>query len=52
MKELVNFFTLINDRFKKSGNLRLLYYIAITVFLLAAFLLLPEKEIGFIYNDF
>ena len=52
MKELLNFITLVNSKLKASGNIRLAYYLLVTLALIAAFLLLPEKEIGFIYSDF
>jgi len=42
----------MNKKIKASGNLRLLYYLLITVALLAAFLMLPENQISFIYNEF
>ena len=52
MKELLNFITLIIGKIKESGTARLVLYLLITAALIAAFLLLPEKEIGFIYNNF
>ena len=52
MKELVSFITQIQNMVKSNANVRLVYYIFITLALLAVFLMLPESEIGFIYNDF
>ena len=52
MKELANFITLVNGRIKGNGWVRLVYYIVVTAILLAAFLLLPKGEIGFVYNEF
>lgn len=52
MKELVSFITRVKDQIKQSGNARLIYYLLITAALLAAFLLLPEAEIAFVYNGF
>lgn len=52
MKELLNFITAIIGKIKGNGNARLVFYLLVTAALLAAFLLLPGKEIGFVYNDF
>jgi len=52
MKELLHFITLATGKVKGSRNARLVLYLLITVALIAAFLLLPEQEIGFIYNNF
>ena len=52
MKELLHFITTTIGKVKGSGNARLVLYLLITAALIAAFLLLPEKEIGFIYNEF
>ena len=52
MKILADFITRLSNKVKKNGNFRLVYYLLITVALLAAFLMLPEKEIGFVYNNF
>ena len=52
MKELVSIFSRVSAWVKRSGNIRLLYYILVSVALLAAFLMLPEKEIAFIYYGY
>ena len=52
MKELANFIALVNSKIKSHGTARLVYYIVVTAVLIAAFLVLPQSEIGFIYNDF
>jgi len=52
MKELLNFITTATDKVKGSANARLALYLLVAAALLAAFLLLPGQELGFIYNDF
>jgi len=52
MKELLSFITTLRDKIKASGNARLIWYIVVAAAVIAAFVLLPDAEISFVYDAF